>query len=537
MTPAPRLGGRRLQTAAVVGALIFGVVIGGGLVPLVGTDVVDTTATGTPSVFGTASGGAGSGSAGGDGSVPGASSAPGGESVDGASPGGPTPGGTGGTATGTESGAPTATGTPGSDQAGPPVPLTATDVGVTADVIRIGAQTQACRACANVGVGTSSVSHALIVRAFVDDINARGGIHGRTVEVFTADYDPVQDAVSGGGTQRAGCLELTERRQVFAIVHGATGSTNGCVYNEHATPLITTFEGGFDPETFNDSEGRLWTIMASNGRILVDWARQLVARGLLTPDTRYGIVTEETGDSDAVVDRYLASELTRLGMPPTHVAVMPQNTAVFPTSAAQQVAAMRAAGVNTVLYALNIVSAGLFTQAAERDGWRPQYLVSEFPNGANDFSGGQHPASFEGAIAISTTPERSQAEVRADPESRRCLDIFEQAAGRPAAYPGEFGPVFMYCRTVQLFELAATIAGPNLTRESFVRALAQVGRVAMPDLVGSQATFGGAYGLGPVKWSGADLTNVKVWTTACPRDDDNDGRCWVITSSGTPMDV
>lgn len=531
MNATPRLGTRRLQTAAIVGALIFGVIIGGGLVPLVGTGVVETTIAGPPSVFDTD--GAPSGATGGDASVPGATGGTGASGV-----GGGTQDAAASTGTGT--GAPT---TPdGAEDAAPgsggePVVLTATDVGVTAEVIRIGAQTLACRACASIGVGTSSVSHALIVRAFVDDINARGGIHGRRVEVFTADYDPVQDALSGGGTQRAGCIELTERRQVFALVHGATGTSNACVYSEHGTPLITTFEGGFDPQTFNESEGRLWTVMASNGRILVDWARQLVARGLVSTNTRYGIVTEETADSDAIVDRYLTSELTRLGMPPAHVAVMPQNTAAFPTAAAQQVAAMRAKGVDTVLYALNIVSAGLFTQAAERDGWRPQYLVSEFPNGANDFSGGQHPSSFDGAIAISTTPERSEAEARSDPASRRCLDVFEQAAGREATYPGEFGPVFMYCRTVRLFELAATIAGPNLTRESLVRALAQVGTVEMPDLVGNQATFGGPYGLGPVKWSGADLTNLKVWTTDCPREDDNDGRCWVVTSSGTPMDV
>ena len=88
-----------------------------------------------------------------------------------------------------------------------------------------------------------------------------------------------------------------------------------------------------------------------------------------------------------------------------------------------------------------------------------------------------------------------------------------------------------------MFELAATNAGPNLTRESFVQALAARGPVEMPGFVGNQGIFGGAYGFGPVKWSGASFTNTKVWTIPCPRPADNDGKCWVETATGTPMDV
>lgn len=525
-----RLGSRRVQLPTLATGLLIGALLSGGLVPLLGTDVV-TSSAGTPGIFGAEAGPAGS--------VP----------VGGASSGaltdatGSTSGGSGGVAAGSTSGgeAPASLGgAPGSATepgSGAPVELTASDVGVTPEVIRIGALTLNCGGCAAFGLSLTPTSHAEIVQTFVEDLNARGGILGRRVELHTRDFDPVADGVSGGGTQRAGCIELTERRQVFAVVHGGTFS-NACIYGEHSTPLITTTEpSAADPDAFNQSSGRLWTLAPSSARTLTNWARQLVAQGILTPTTRYGIVVQEYDGQNVLVDRYLIAELERLGVPPTHVALMPGNVATFPTAAAAEEAAMRTRGIDHVLLALDqAVNSGLFIQQAERNGWRPRYLVSEFPSGANDFTGGSQPSSFEGAIGIAHTPAWGITQARQDPAVRRCLDVWERHTGAPTL-ESDVAWVLSYCTSLRVFEIAATIAGPNLTRDALVQGIAAIGPIELPGYVGAQGTFGGPYGFGPVRWSAVDRTNTMTWTNACPRSDDRDGRCWVETRAGDRMDV
>lgn len=520
-TPHRRPGDAKLPT--LVAGLLVGALVGGGLVPLVGSETV-TTSPGTPDFLSTDPSGAASAMTAGGATVPGggtgSAAAGGGSAGSGSSDG-----------QATDPGASGAGPTPGSA----PAALTASDVGVTPEVIRIGAETLNCEGCAAFGVETSPNSHGAIAQAFVEDINQRGGIHGRRVELFTADYDPVEDGVNGGGTQRAACIALTERHQVFAVVQGGTFE-NSCIYGEHATTLITNVEpAAVDPDTFNQSEGRLWTINASTARTLTNWARQLVRQGIVAPGLPFGVVTQEVNGHDRLVQQYLVAELTRLGVPPTRVSVMPGNIATFPLAASSEGAAMRRAGIQTVLLALDAaVNTGLWIQEAERNGWRPQYLLSEFPSGANDFVGGQQPDSFAGAIAISNTPEGSLEQVLAEPSMRRCLDIWERASGA-TTLEIDRGWVATYCNAIRLFEIAATNAGPNLTRETFAQGMAAIGSTGLAGLVGGQGRFGGPTGFGPVQWSAATITNTKVWTVPCPRAD-SDGACWVETRQD-PMEV
>ena len=270
---------------------------------------------------------------------------------------------------------------------------------------------------------------------------------------------------------------------------------------------------------------------------MTNWARQLVAQGIITPATRYGVVMQEYDGQNVLVNRYLVDELTRLGVPPTHVAVLPGNVATVPTSAATESAAMRSRGIDHVLLALDqAVNSGLFIQQAERDGWRPRYLVSEFPSGANDFMGAQQPTSFEGAIGIAHTPAISNTQLRQDPAARRCLDVWEGHTGSETLTPDIIW-VLNYCHAMRIFELGATNAGPVLTRDAFAQGLAAVGALELPGYVNGQGSLGGSYGFGPVKWSAVDFTSTMTWTNTCPRSDDDNGRCWVETREPARMDV
>jgi ABC-type branched-subunit amino acid transport system substrate-binding protein len=509
---------RRTQIPTLVAGLIIGVLVAAGIAPLVGSDH-GTTQVGTPG-FLSGSKAAGDTASTDATSVGGGDGASGGAVANSASGGGAATGGGGATR---------ATAAGGGARSG----LAATDVGVTATAIRVGFITQNCKGCAALGMTLTPTSSADLAQTFVADLNARGGILGRKVEGYTADYDPVNDAINGGGEQRAACLQLTENDKVFAVLNGGT-KPNDCIYTEHKTPLITGLEPlADDPGTFNANEGRLWTIGASGARTLLNWARQAARQDLVStsPTKPFGIVVNEAGE--ATVRKYLIPELERLGRHPAHVSAMPSNTATAPTVASTESAKMRSAGINTVMLALDPVTSAVWIQQAEADGWKPQYLSSEYPVSVSDYTGGLQPASYQGAIAIANTPVTPAAQLRAEPLVHQCLAVWEKHIGGPTA-DADIGAVVSYCSAVRLFEAAAKRAGTNLTRNGFDQGMAGLGTFPMGNIVGNKVTFGSAYSLGPVKWSGADSQNTEVWTSPCPYQD-SDNKCWVVTHGPEPM--
>ncbi|MDH4172071.1 MAG: hypothetical protein OEW42_21005, partial [Acidimicrobiia bacterium] len=103
------------------------------------------------------------------------------------------------------------------------VELTASSRGVTADTIR---------------VGISMLDFAYLVennfspqgwgdqqgvwQAYIDDLNARGGINGRMVEPVFTFYNPI-----GNTEADQACLEMTEDNEVFAVLGGFVGPAEG----------------------------------------------------------------------------------------------------------------------------------------------------------------------------------------------------------------------------------------------------------------------------------------------------------------------
>lgn len=512
----------RFNLPAVVGGLLICALIAAAVAPLVGADRGERVGTTTPEFLAgteTAEGGVAATPPTGPGGLP--------------LSGGPSAGSAAsGTATGPASGSSPDGGSAdatAADGAAPSEARTASDIGVTEDTIRIGAMTLQCNQCAAFGVGVGAegdASHAQIAQAFIDEINGRGGINGRQLELFTAGYDPVADSVSGGGTQRAACIDLTERRQVFAVIMGAFGD-NGCVHTEHGTPMLHALDfNADDPETFNESEGRLWLLGATSARVLLDWARQLDGQQLLTPSTKWGLLTDES--SEPMVRQYLLAELERLGYSPTHVTVLSADPGSAAVKTAQEVPVMRSKGVTDVLLATNFVAQGVWVNEAQRNGWRPQYLVSDFPSPADDFSGGTVNASggWAGAIAVSSSLELTPAQWREHPVAGPCIEVFERNSGRTATL-NDIGWIINYCTNLlNVFVPAMSRAGANPTRQSLVQALAGLGEFPMATL-GNVGTFGGPYSLGSVKWSATDFGQRKVWQSPCPREGDSDNACYV----------
>ena len=471
---------RGLQLPSVIAGLVVGGLLVGAFAPLVGNRLkVESGGGRTPGIFG--------------------------------------PAATDGTPTTTSSvvGAPSATSEPtaGGGTSGPSgktaatVARTASDVGVTPDAISVGMMLLKCDGCGAFGLDFPKTGPQ-VVNAFVADINARGGIDGRRLDVHIQSFDQLEDALQGGATQRKACIDLTEQQPIFAAM--AIGVTQlECLYKEHGLPVVATSIGnGTDPGTFNDSGGKLWTITPSPRRMLVNWADQLVASGTLSKDKPFGIVTIGAQQFDRPITDVLVPRLRELGYNPAQVTVLPNDAAASTTARATEGAAMRAKGINTVLLAMDFLNSSLWIQEAERNRWTPQYLVSDYATPADDSTAATQPASFRGALAVSALPPEGNAPSPAD---QHCTAVWEKAAGRKVAGQEEEGLVGTICNLMVVLERGLKAAGPNPTRTSLVQGLGTIGQVPVAGAIGGVGTLGGPYAFGPVKWTAVDEYLVKRW--------------------------
>src|SRR4051794_37364919 len=106
--------------------------------------------------------------------------------------------------------------------------------GVTDDAIKIGYSYIDLETLAKSGIiKIDQGPYEDIVKALVDDVNARGGVNGRKLEVSTAKFSPI-----GNEEQLAACTKLTEDDKVFAVLGGLLNDNNLCITQQHATTLV-----------------------------------------------------------------------------------------------------------------------------------------------------------------------------------------------------------------------------------------------------------------------------------------------------------
>ena len=123
------------------------------------------------------------------------------------------------------------------DAAEEPVALTASWRGVTEDTIYVGASMLDFALLQELGFSPSGWGdQAGIWDALIDDLNARGGINGRTVSAVYEYYSPIDAA----DAERA-CTVLHQDNETFANLGGflgPAGSADPCVVGTNSTTMV-----------------------------------------------------------------------------------------------------------------------------------------------------------------------------------------------------------------------------------------------------------------------------------------------------------
>lgn len=424
---------------------------------------------------------------------------PGGASATTAAPGS-FPGSTSGS-----SGGGAAAQTPAQRAAAQQQPLTASDVGVTPTTIKIGFL------IAQVG-GLDGAGFALglrtdieqVIKAYVDDINARGGIHGRKVIYVTTKVDPLS-----ASNQRAACLKMTEDEKVFAVLDSAStlGSAELCYGAEHHVPYYNTGLSTVSESYVQRSFPYQVSVSQSGTRQVINWARYVGNDGLFKGQ-KLGVLSDECAPAPEIMDKALKPTLAEFGVKPVEVRLScDANTAQqqIPNAVLQ----MRRAGVTLVFPATIFTNVQVFLQNADAQQWHPKYSASDFYGMSVDlFAKNFPPGQWEGTRAVTTSHAgEPQAGKPFPPASQQCNKVLEKASLRPNQnYDGD-AEAIVHCDSVHLFERAAIDAGANLTRRGWADAVQRIGD--FPSALTAKAIFR------PGKTTGGDSLALIEWHSNC----------------------
>lgn len=349
----------------------------------------------------------------------------------------------------------------------------------------------------------------VVAQALVDEINARGGILGRQLDLTHLKYSVITEA-----SVDAACLTLTEEEEVFAVVGAPLGPTVGskvtCFTDQHDTIVV----GGAQTEELLAQSKAPWvTPTISTSRYYTGAIEVLAKEGEF--DGAKLAVIAASGDQ-GIVDELVLPALEEEDVTPAEVLITtaPSDDLVA-VSAEYQVLAerMNASGVDTVLVIGTTSSFAFgylhdFGFTGTRLSADPDTTVS----GAGGFDSTRPTSVYDGIIApIGPLSE----ETWADPLVQECIGVFEAAQPGitvidpplvPEGEPDWAVSIITTCQNLRLFERIAIAAGPNLTNESFLAAAQELGTFALPNIpIGS---------LGPDKYDVEDGQRLGVFDSS-----------------------
>jgi len=362
-----------------------------------------------------------------------------------------------------------------------PVELTATDTGVTEEVIRIGVVFPDIAA-----IGRDPGDLEAKFQTIADAINAEGGIHGRTLELTFSAPNPLEDAGFD-----ATCVELTEDVEVFAAI-GLFPRTNAdCYAARNDTIVVSAF--AITAEQMQSYTAPGITIVAHPSRLVEDRVAALIEGGALAEGSKVAvhgadqaresheqyIAALEAAGVEVVADTVGVETGQDLVALQSEMQIFAE---VWDSSGAEAVMASTALVSQAIVIAYNSSGIELPILLPEDTGVAPSLLQTEL---------GLDLSPFELAIALVGGDDQATKYETDQDGVRECVDAFEAASGEEVALDesrNNLGPTVVACQVFDIFTPIAEAAGPELTTESFTAAAEAFGPIDVTDL--SEASLG-----------------------------------------------
>jgi hypothetical protein len=328
---------------------------------------------------------------------------------------------------------------------------------------------------------------AKAIKLFVGQINSAGGINGRKINPIISYFNPASES-----DMRALCKDWTQGSPAaFAVLDGVgdwTGDNELCITQEGHTPFI----GQWTTVSNWTQEGSpyLWWTGPDDASILqavVQWGH---SAGLLGGQRKVGIIVGDRASDQLALNDYLLPDLKRIGVEPVvqTIPAEPAETAATGSDAPLIVEKLRAAGVDSVIPLVPFNAFLPVLSAETQQKYFPKLLLSDYESSIESALG-LLPVPYEKALdgqeGLTTETlggiddSRPEAQGGYDPGVRSCWTTWHKAypaipKGNMNDFIEEQGPVQGWCQEIRLFAQAATMAGADLNRRTFVEAMSKI---------------------------------------------------------------
>jgi len=385
------------------------------------------------------------------------------------------------------------------------------------------------------------------IHTFVNEINDAGGINGRRINAIVAHFDPTDEA-----DMRSLCKQWTEGSPpVFAVVDGIgtwTGDNQLCITQEGHTPFIGQWTTVTDWTTLGSPY--LWWTGPDQADILYTVVHWGTTAGLLGPGVKVGVVAGDRSSDQVALHKYLLPALADVGVTPVveTIPASPDDTASTSSAAPLVVQRLKNAGVQSVIPVMPFNAMFPFLASETNDRYFPKLLLSDYEGSIQSALGlipFPYETALEGQEGVTvytlggTDAPIPESQGGYDPGVRSCYETWN--AHNPPTQPSvspyieEQGPIALWCQAIRLFAAAATKAGPNLDRRSFVEAMATI--------TGFQGTATPVLSYGPTAFAGpAQYQVVSLHNNVPPSplcvltySGKPQGTCWHVVQTWQPL--
>jgi hypothetical protein len=386
------------------------------------------------------------------------------------------------------------------------------------------------------------------IHLYVNQINHAGGIHGRDINAIIVPFDPTDDS-----SMRALCQQWTQGTPaVFAVIDGVgtwTGDNELCVTQEGHTPMI----GAWSTVTNWTQLGSpyLWWTGADQSAVLqatVNWG---MSSGRLSKSKKIGVVVSDQAADQTALNSYLLPDLRKVGISPQIFTVAADPNESASTSSDAQLAAekLKASGVQSVIPLLPENAFLSYVGAETAQKYFPTLLLSDYDSSV-EVALGLIPLPYESALnnqeGVTTEtlggiddaiPEKDGGY---DPGVRSCYATWHKAypkvpKGKKSPYIEEQGPIQGWCTSIRLFAQAATMAGSDLNRRTFVTAMSQIH--SFPGGLAPVWSFSKTKMYGPSEYQVVKVHNNVPPSKQCilTFNGKPQGTCWVSVAPFKPL--
>jgi hypothetical protein len=369
--------------------------------------------------------------------------------------------------------------------------------------------------CECYGVGEPEEQMLAVLESYRQDGTLP--VNGVDVELVSQSFDSLDT-----DSKLAACQKFGTEDEVFAVLGGRIFTEGAeCMATRFQTPVIDTDQA--PAATLESAAPYMFTLKPDETEIVTAYANWAIGRGSFEGKT-LGLYWE--GGHDAAADAFkqiltdnglsLASEIQTGGQG----SVGNEQDAL----AAQR---FQADGVDMVIFFVGSSGVVNFLEAANGQGYTPDYLDLDWASHMNDVAAGAYNQDqWAGVEALSATRLGEAPDLSESAEA--CIANYEEFSGKtidrnPPEKSGEFSNILIACELGNILIeglKGATADGGELTKESFIAAVE-----AIQDLPGqgwiNTVSFSADDHTAP-----ADVREV-TWDTECP--------CWTATSDWMPI--